>query len=128
MSEPIAHAQPIDRFRSGAWTVMFLTDSGTMQVKNKDGLADAPYRAGDAVLVRSEDNSIICGPVGLQGAVDLAERIMEGDRVSTDPLALLSLATAVIAYSSGVTMPSDPAPAAPAASVSPTPERTANVI
>lgn len=112
MTTPI-HAQPLDEFNNGKWRILCVTSDGTLPVTTKEGQVDVPYRAGDVLLVDERDE-VICGPVGLQGAVDLAERVLDCDaQVRTNPLTLLVMATALSAFS-GIEV--EPGPSAPASS------------
>lgn len=112
MTTPI-HAQVIDRFNDDKWSVLAVTVDGTMPVQTKDGDVELPYRAGDVLLADQQDN-LICGPLSLAGAIDLAERVLDCNmRVRTDPRTLLCLATALVALPiSGLLPPPEAPPAA----------------
>ena len=88
----------IDSYQNGMRQLMYAATAGTKPVITKDGTVDIPYAAGD-LLLADETGNVIVGPVSLAGAVDLAERILEGDRRAiTHPLALLTLATAIAGF------------------------------
>lgn len=116
MTKPI-HAQVIDRFNSDKWSVLVVTDDGILPVSTAEGEIDMPYHAGD-VLLAGEHDEVICGPVSLAGAIDLAERVLDCNmRVRTDPRTLLILATALAALADA---PGDaPIPVTPALAVEP---------
>ena len=95
------HATLLDSFNAGKWRVMRVTQPGSMPVQTKNGTYDMPFYPGD-VLLAGEANNIICGPVSLDGARELAGRILDNDaRAKTDPLAILILATAMAGFSGG---------------------------
>jgi hypothetical protein len=102
----------VDTFADGRRRVMRAVEPGTVKVPTKAGLVDAPYNAGDALLVDADDLTI-CGPVSLAGATDLADRILDGDqRAVTDPQALNVLATALVAFQITLPAPNEPEPVA----------------
>ncbi len=97
MADPVP-AFAIDAFQQGRRRLMFTTAGGTVPVMTKTGVVETPYKPGEIILVDDAD-TIIVGPVSLVGAVDLAERILDGDqRMATDPKALLVLASAVVGF------------------------------
>ncbi|GAA2887766.1 hypothetical protein GGQ99_004740 [Aminobacter niigataensis] len=107
----------IDSYRRGMRNLMYAAAPGITKVITKDGTVDVPFAAGD-LLLSDEHGRVIVGPVSLVGAVDLAERILEGDqRAFTDPLALLTLATAIAGFRIE-NDPAEPEPVEPAAAVS----------
>ena len=94
------HAEVIDTFQRGAVRVMCVTEPGNTVVIGKEGKVKIPYKAGDVVLVGVDDR-LICGPIGFEGAVELAERVLSGDsRAMTQPAGLQMLATVLVALSS----------------------------
>ncbi|MGT2467406.1 hypothetical protein ACVOMV_24850 [Mesorhizobium atlanticum] len=107
------HAEVIDTFQRGAVRVMCVTEPGHTVVLGKEGEVKIPYKAGDVVLAGVDDR-LICGPIGFEGGVEFAERILSGDsRAMTQPAGLQMLATVLAALS---TLPQfqPPAPAAAA--------------
>src|SRR5690606_23895797 len=85
------HATAIDSFNAGKWRIMRVTKPGSFPVSTKAGIVDMPFNPGDVLLADANDR-IICGPVSLDGAVELASRILDNDaRAKTDPLASLIL-------------------------------------
>lgn len=87
----------IDSFNGGKQLV-YAAEPGVIDATTKDGVVAVPYRAGDIILA-DPNGGLICGPVGPTGAVDLAERILDGDaRAITDPLALFVLAAAICGF------------------------------
>lgn len=101
-------AELLDTYRKGDRRLMLATDAGTTPARTKEGDVEVPYRPGDAIL-GSADNLVICGPVSPSGAIDLAERILDGDqRAVTDPLAILALAVAVVAFQRPAAQPLHP--------------------
>lgn len=95
------HATVIDTLNGGKWRVMRVTQPGTMEVPTKNGPVDMPFYPGDVLLADAADR-IICGPVSLDGAIELAGRILDNDaRAKTDPLAILILSTALAGFSAG---------------------------
>lgn len=83
----------LDVFQKGKWVLGYTEAHGAVPVLTKDGMVDVPYPAGSLVLF--DENSTIVGPISLEGARSLAERILEGDQRSSDHRSLLALATAV---------------------------------
>ncbi|WP_127524638.1 hypothetical protein [Mesorhizobium sp. Z1-4] len=105
-------AKLIDAFRNGKRRVMSATEPGSLTATGKEGPVELPYRVGDALLADERDE-VICGPFSLQGAVGLAESVLEGnERAITDPLTLPVLATALVAYSKAEPTAPDQAPTA----------------
>lgn len=99
----------VDSFQNGRRKILYTTHGGTVDVQTRAGLQEVGYRAGSVLLCNGRDE-VIVGPVDPQGALDLAERVMEGDqRVITDSQTLLALACAVIAYEA-LPEPDEPAP------------------
>ncbi len=49
------HATLVDTFASGRWRVMRVTAPGKMPYSTKEGLVEASYAAGDAILVGQAD-------------------------------------------------------------------------
>lgn len=87
----------VDSFKGGKQLV-YAAEPGVVDAMTKDGVVAVPYRAGDIILADPE-GGLICGPVGPNGAIDLAERVLDGDsRAITDPLALFVLASAVVGF------------------------------
>lgn len=87
----------IDSYRGGR-TLVYVAKDGAIDVLGKEGPVSLPYKAGDVVLADSGGKPI-CGPVGVGGAIELAERVLNGEeRYVTDPLALLVLAAAVCGF------------------------------
>ncbi|MBB3705804.1 hypothetical protein [Aminobacter aminovorans] len=79
----------------------------------KEGTAELPYAAGD-LLLADDDGRVICGPVSVPGAVELAERVLEGDLGAiTHPLTLFALATALAGFRIELD-PGEPDPVEPA--------------
>lgn len=92
------HARELDSYRQGKWRLMQITQPGTFLVPVKEGEQEQRYSAGD-VLIAGRNDSIVVPPVTVEGAIDLAQRILEGDsRAVTDPLAVLALAAAVCGF------------------------------
>lgn len=92
------HATDIGSFREGKRRLMRVTKAGNIQHQTKDGLVDVGFPVGSVILADHSGN-IIVSPTSLDGAVDLASRIIDGDAQSiTNPLALLALATAVVGF------------------------------
>ncbi|RWC91694.1 MAG: hypothetical protein EOS72_03295 [Mesorhizobium sp.] len=107
-------AEVIDTFQGGAVRVMCVTEPGHTEVRGKEGTVNIPFKSGDVVLVGIDDN-LICGPVGFEGAVEFAEKILSGDaRAMTQPAGLQMLATVLVALS---TLPQFQSPAPAAAEV-----------
>lgn len=99
------HAQLLDTFRAGKWRLMAITEPGLMKVGTKEGEVDQPFGPGD-VVIATADGWLVCSPVSPAGAVDLAERILEGDaRARTDPMAMIALAAAVCGFVQAETPP-----------------------
>lgn len=87
----------IDSFKGGK-QLLYAAEPGVVDAITKDGAIQLPYRAGD-IIFADANGKLICGPVGVAGAVDLAERILDGEeRAVTDPLALLVLASAIVGF------------------------------
>ncbi|ESW92960.1 hypothetical protein NKL07_22075 [Mesorhizobium sp. C280B] len=94
------HAEVIDTFQRGTVRVMCVTEPGHTEVIGKEGNVKIPYKAGDVVLVGADDR-LICGPIGFEGAIEFAEKILSGNtRAMTQPAGLQMLATVIIALSS----------------------------
>lgn len=91
----------LDEFRGGR--VLGYTESGgtfpVMAKVNGEVLTqDVIYPAGSLVLF--DDKGTIVGPFAFPGALDLAERVLDGDqRALTDSRSLLTLAAAVVGFS-----------------------------
>ncbi|MBE1208161.1 hypothetical protein [Aminobacter carboxidus] len=91
-------AVSIDTYRAGMRQLMSAAGPGTIPNMTKDGVVDVPYAAGD-LLLANEQGNLICGPVSVPGAIDLAERILEGEqRAITHPLTLFTLAMALAGF------------------------------
>lgn len=104
----------IDSYQNGMRQIMYAAEPGVTKITTKEGSIELPFAAGD-IMLADEHGRVILGPVSIEGAVDLAERILEGDhRAMTDPLALLTLATAVAGFRIEVD-PDEPEPVATAA-------------
>lgn len=87
----------IDTFANGR-SLVYAAEPGVVSGMTKEGPIDLSYKAGDLILADKHGKSV-CGPVGISGAVDLAERVLEGDpRALTDPLAMLVLAAAIVGF------------------------------
>lgn len=88
----------IDIYHGGMRHLMYAAAPGTTKVHAKDGNVDVPFAAGD-LLLADEHGCVIVGPVSINGAVDLAERVLDGDpRAITDPLTIFALATAIAGF------------------------------
>lgn len=85
----------LDDFQQGNWVLSYTETGGTTDRLSKDGsLIEVAYPANSLVLF--DDRGTIVGPISIEAARSLAERILEGDqRAGTDPKALLTLAIAV---------------------------------
>lgn len=85
----------LDDFQQGKWVLAYTESGGSTDRMAKDGsLIEVSYPANSLVLF--DDRGTIVGPISIEAARSLAERIMEGDqRAATDPKALLTLAVAV---------------------------------
>lgn len=101
----------IDSYQNGMRQLMYAAEPGVTKIITREGSIELPFAAGD-LLLADEHGRAILGPVSIEGAVDLAERILEGNlRAMTDPLALLTLATAVAGFRIEVD-PDEPDPTA----------------
>jgi hypothetical protein len=112
------HAAVLDIYYAGRWRVMRVTQPGMMEVATKNGPVEMPFYPGDVLLADAGDR-ILCGPVSLDGAIELARRILDNDvRARTDPLAILILSTALAGFTAAggpdLTNPQSDAPAIPA--------------
>lgn len=106
----------IDTYHGGMRHLMYAAAPGSTKFATKDGSIELPYAAGD-LLLTDEHGRMIVGPVSIDGAVELAERVLDGDqRAMTDPLTLLALATAIAGFRIEVD-PDEPALTEPAAAV-----------
>jgi len=92
------HGIGIDVYHGGMRQLMSAAAPGTTKVLTKDGGVEVPYAAGE-LLLADEQGRVIVGPVSVSGAVDLAERVLDGDmRAITDPLTIFALATAIAGF------------------------------
>lgn len=88
----------IDVYHDGMRHLMSAAAPGTAKVLTKDGSVDVPFAAGE-LLLADDHGRVIVGPVSVSGAVDLAERVLDGDmRAITDPLTIFALATAIAGF------------------------------
>lgn len=109
MDRALIHAQLIDQFSEGRMRVMAASDSGTVTLSNKEGPVEVPYPAGSILLVNERDE-VVCGPTSFEGALDLAERALDGhSRTITDSIALLAIASAFIGYAGRLEPAPEPA-------------------
>jgi hypothetical protein len=83
----------LDDFQKGKWVLGYTEAPGAVSVIIKEGTVDVPYPAGSLILFN--DQGTIAGPVSLEAARSLAERVLEGDQRSSDHKSLLTLAAAV---------------------------------
>ena len=87
----------LDEFLNGKRTLAYTESAGVTTHQAKDEVVDIPFGVGSLVLL--DDRGTIVGPLTVEGARSLAERILEDDqRAKTDPRALLTLATAVFGW------------------------------
>lgn len=102
----------LDEFRGGR-VLGYTETGGSFPVMAKENgevlIRDVTYPPGSLVLF--DQKGTIVGPFAFPGALDLAERVLDGDpRALTDSRTLLTLAAAVV----GFTLPEPPEPAAQA--------------
>lgn len=101
----------IDTFRRDSWRLVVVQQDGSTTAirKGEHGAEEfsLPFKAGDVTLTTADGNSLF-PPISLNRAIDLAERILEGDsRAATDSVSQLVLAAALVAFRP----PTDPSPA-----------------
>lgn len=92
-------AEEIDSFQDGKFRLLRVTAPGEFPVPTKDGdTVQVPFAIGAVLLADSSDN-IIVPPTSLDGAADLAGRILEGNqRARTNSQAVLALCAAVLGF------------------------------
>ena len=103
----------LDEFRGGR-ILGYTETGGSFPVMAKENgevlIRDVTYPAGSLVLF--DQKGTIVGPFAFPGALDLAERVLDGDqRALTDSRTLLTLASAVVGFSISPE-PTEPAAAA----------------
>lgn len=87
----------LDEFKNGQRILSYTESGGTVQHQTKDGVVDVAYGPGSLVLFN--DLGVIAGPLNIEGARDLADRVLDGDsRAITDPRTLTLLAMAVTGW------------------------------